>query len=73
MLPNGAQAKGGIRPRNEKVDGAVVDDLHDLLPHSGTKPVVDAGRGIQQNERRSVDRTSHHAPGVVADRRKGDA
>ena len=53
----------GIGAGDQKVDGAVVDDLEHLFRHHGAQPVVDAGHGVQQNHGRTVDGAAHHTPG----------
>ena len=44
-----------IGTADQKVDGAVVDDLHHLFAHAGLQAVVDAGNGEHGNEGGAVD------------------
>ena len=53
--PDGRQGNDGVGAANEKIDGAVVDDLHDLLAHAGPQTVVDAGYTVKDDHAEAVD------------------
>ena len=66
--PQGRQHHGGVGAGNEKIDGAVVDDLHHQLAHAGPQAVIDAGHGVHGNKRKAVKGAGHHAPDVAVQR-----
>ena len=47
---NAAKQNGRIGAPDEKIDGAMVDDLHHLFAGSLMQSVIDAGNGIHCNE-----------------------
>ena len=59
--PDGGQHHGGIGAADQKVDGAVIDDLHHLFAHAGLQTVVDAGNGEHGDEGGAVDGTADDA------------
>ena len=61
----GGQQHRGVGAADEEVNGAVVDDLHDLLAHAGLQSVVHAGNGEHGNEGGAVDGAADDAPVVL--------
>ena len=50
------QQDRGVGACDQKIDGAVVDDLHDLLAHVGEQTMVYAGHTVQCDHGKAVDR-----------------
>lgn len=59
----GADENGGVGAGDEGIDGAVVNDLHDLFPHPRVKPVVHAGHGVKGDEGQTVNQHPQNGQG----------
>ena len=53
-----------VRPGDQEIDRAVVNDLHHLFSHARFKPVVNAGHCIQSDHRRAIYGGADHTPDV---------
>ena len=61
------QVDGGVGAGNEKVDGAVVDNLQDLFAHTGGQTVIDTGNGEHGDEGGAVDGAAEDTEEVVVE------
>ena len=62
---NGREQNWGIGASDQKVDGAMVKYLHHFFRHRMLQPVVNAGTGVKDDHRSTVNCASDNAPNVL--------
>ena len=58
---DGGQYENRVGSRNQKIDGAVINDLHDLFRHFSLQPVIYAGHGVERNQGYAINCRADHA------------
>ena len=56
--------KGSIGAGNQKIDGAVIYDLHDLLAGAGPQAMIYTGHGVKGDQRNPVDYAGDDVCGI---------
>jgi hypothetical protein len=59
---DGDEGHGGVSPRDQKINGAVVKYLHDFFGHGLFKAVINAGNGIEQDHGGAEDGSGNDGP-----------